>query len=167
MNTQEVWRSLPEELELSSYEVSYSGKLRNAKTGRISIAKPRSDGYIAVVLRDNSGNTSHQLIHRLVAMAWLPNPDNKLTVDHIDRIRHNNAVYNLRWANTAEQRNNINHSKRRGRAVYQIDLEGNIIRKWSKIKDAADALGISKSSIPGACQGKHKHIGGFRWMYCK
>ena len=98
-------------LDYPDYEVSNLGNVRNIKTGRI--LKPRNnDGYYRVLL-----NNKNKRIHRLVALTFLPNPDNKTDVDHIDRNRTNNVVSNLRWVSRSE---NCLNTKSRDRELFGI-----------------------------------------------
>jgi len=69
------------------------------------------DGYKFVNLRDGKGGGKICFIHRLLAQAYIPNPDNKPFIDHIDRCRTNNSLYNLRWATRTENNNNMTERK--------------------------------------------------------
>ena len=91
------------------YDVSDDGQVRNRVTQRILKATVNNRGRRMVSLRKD-GNTHHFYVHRLVAEAFIPNPDDKSLVDHIDRNPLNNRVSNLRWCSSAE--NNRNATKR-------------------------------------------------------
>ena len=86
----------------NNYSINEFGEVRNDKTGHIK--QPftnKQNGYLIVDLYKN--NKSEKVpIHRLVAEAFIPNPKNKLTVDHIDGNRQNNSIENLRWATYSE-----------------------------------------------------------------
>jgi hypothetical protein len=88
-----------------NYEISNKGRVYNNKTG--VLLKPRKDanGYYYVNLCKN-GKQKHFCIHRLVAIAFIPNPKNLPCIDHINRIRTDNRLENLRWCSYSE--NNIN-----------------------------------------------------------
>lgn len=81
-----------------NYEVSDDGQVRNKKTGRILKPSTRKDGYCQVML---GRKTVPLYIHRLVAIAFIPNPENLPQVDHIDGVKSNNMVSNLRWSNAS------------------------------------------------------------------
>ena len=64
-------------------------------------------GYKRLNLRDDNGKLNRFYIHRLVALAYIPNPENKPQVDHIDQNKTNNHLSNLRWASIKENQHNI------------------------------------------------------------
>jgi hypothetical protein len=111
---QELWKTPPQPewrviTEYPNYEVSTDGQVRNSGTGRVLKPGPKGCGYLGVGLR-NEGKTHTKSIHRLVAQAFLPNPDGKLVIDHINRDKIDNHLENLRWATHTE--NNQNTGRR-------------------------------------------------------
>jgi hypothetical protein len=99
----ESWK----DIETSNYQVSNLGNVRNMRSGRV--LKPRSQlmksGYVRyeVNLALNGGKQKNYKMHLLVARAFIPNPENRTEIDHIDRNTANNAVSNLRWSTRSEQ----------------------------------------------------------------
>lgn len=115
------------------------------------------------------------LLHRLVAMTFIPNPNNYREVNHKDEDITNNCVDNLEWC-TSKQ--NANYGTRNARCrqgnsrffkkVRQIDKNtGKIIKTWDCVMDAARALSIDDSHIRRVCQHKKQNVtaGGFKWEY--
>jgi hypothetical protein len=93
-----------------NYEVSNFGNVRNKKTEKLLKQSFDKDGYCKVNLRENSKTTTLR-IHRLVAFAFIDNPDEKPFIDHVDNNRANNHVRNLRWATLNENNHNSKLSK--------------------------------------------------------
>ena len=94
------WRGIP---GFPLYQASACGRIRNVRTGRELSPGNRPDGYRAVRLTAPGPVSRAMLVHRAVALAWLPNAACKPTVHHLDRNRSNNAVSNLAWATSSEQ----------------------------------------------------------------
>lgn len=124
------------------YEINKDGVLRNVKSKKIKVPYYDKNGYLRYsfqqksLLEGENISTMHKMQHRLLAEAFIPNEENKPTVDHIDRNPRNNKLENLRWATYTEQANNRNHSEHgketirhafeaRKQSCYCIDEEGN------------------------------------------
>lgn len=181
----EVWRPVvgyEGYYEVSSYgrvkrcakDIQYymRGKLITRK-GREKILSPgiKDTGYYNVSLFvDNIGKT-HK-VHRLVAEAFIPNPDNKPFIDHIDANRLNNRVENLRWVTPTENNANPIFRERQSRCkdkykkdIIQYDKFGNIIKIWKGLRTVARELGIHHVLIRDCCKGKIKMAGGYIWRF--
>lgn len=99
-------------LELSNYIISEDGKVWGARKDRILKPLIKPQGYRAVFLTHDRGNTRWHYIHRLVAVAYIPNPDNLPIVRHLDNDTSNNHKDNLAWSTHKE---NTLQSIREGR----------------------------------------------------
>lgn len=122
---EEIWKSIE---GYPNYEVSNLGNVRRVKM--LKQYYDESKGYNVVCLSKN-GNSKVVKVHQLVAKAFIPNPDNKSCIDHIDTNRTNNCVDNLRWVTHKENRNNpltVNHNilaqRKRMKPVVQMTKEG-------------------------------------------
>ena len=105
------------------------------------------------------------LIHRLVAEAFIPNPDNKPQVNHKDEDKSNNCGSNLEWC-SIEYNNNYGTRVKRGvekrlKPVYCIELD----KTFKSQTEAAEELGINRGNISHCCRGKLKTTGGYHFRY--
>jgi len=129
--------------------------------------------YRFILLRKN-GKVGKFSIHRLVAQAFIPNPENKLQIDHIDGDKLNNKVDNLRWVTGKE---NVHNSitliarsdkvrKIVSRKVGKYSLDGRILEVYGSCMEAAVMNNKkSPSGVIEACSGKRTHCGGFVFKY--
>ena len=159
------------------YQASNFGKIKSCKKRNGKILKPSSDnhGYLKVKLCKN-GMRGDFMIHRIVASLFIPNPQNKIQIDHIDTNRANNNVNNLKWATPSENTNNPITIKKRAEAlkssieskmvkVLQYDLKGNFIKEWKSQSEASRQLKINSTHICRCCKGGLKTAGKFIWKY--
>ena len=112
------------------------------------------------------------LTHRLVAFTYIPNPENKPEVNHLNGIRDDNRVENLGWVTHQE---NIKYSfdylgrksnfSQRRVPIAQYSIDGQIVREWNSIKEASEEGGFAYNSICKCLSGKQKTTGGYRWVY--
>lgn len=127
-----------------------------------------NSGYYCVNIR-NKNFSKNCFIHRLVAEAFVPNPNNYQYVNHKDENKQNNNKDNLEWCNAKYNLEYNNLAKRSGdkrkKPITQYDLQGNKIRDWDSAKDAGVALGIDPSKITKVCKGKLKTTFHYKWSY--
>lgn len=150
------------------YEVSNLGRVKNVETGRILKPFKTTTGYLKVDLCKN-GIRRSATIHRLVAYAFLPNPQNLPCVNHKDEDKTNNAVDNLEWCDHQYNNNygtrNERISESQYKPVLQFDKNGNFIREWPGVIKVEEETGMNHSHISGCCLGKRKSAGGFIWKF--
>lgn len=164
-----TWVSIPMKCYRKKYEVSNDGRVRRKESKtEVGMGSIRC-GYRSVCLNDNGHRKMHK-VHRLVARAFVENddPENKTVVNHKDGDKLNNNAKNLEWVTVRE---NNQHSQDTGltpktcRAIYQCDLNGNIIKKHDTLRGAARDTGVSTGSICHVCKGRYKTAGGFKWRF--
>lgn len=143
---EEQWKTLE---MYPDYEVSSSGNVRSLKHGKHRILKPRpsSDGYYSIVTCMNGKEASHR-IHRLVALSFLPNPNNYTQVDHINRDITDNRVENLRWVTPSQNSLNTHRHYRENYGVYwkkQFGFYQVIVTHEGKLKSLGCTPDIEKA----------------------
>ena len=188
----EVWRDCVGYEGL--YQVSNLGNvisLNYNHTGKPQILKQKiygnGAGYYYVGLSKNGKVKMHR-VHRLVAEAFIPNPDNLPQVNHIDENHFNNRIENLEWCDCkynsnygsrgkriSETKKNkygfipswekelIREEKKKKKYIKQLDIDGNIIKIWDSPLSASKALNIDISSICKCLKHQYKTAGGFIW----
>ncbi len=180
----ETWRPVRDFEDL--YEVSNLARVRSldrtiervSKQGnpftivmRGRIIKQRKNGtnnYLFVALYDGD-RVRIALVHRLVAEAFIPNPDNLPEVNHKDEDKTNNMPSNLEWCDhkynmqfgTGLQR----RAKNQGKQIEQLTMAGQHVAYFDSISEAARATENCKSLIAACCSGKYKTAYGYQWRY--
>lgn len=154
------------------YQISNFGRLRKyysyIKQERILKPMICSNKYLVACLYKNA-TQKKLLIHRLVAEAFIPNPNNLPCVNHKDETRTNNRVDNLEWCS---QKYNLNygtikekHRNRQCKAVNQYTKDGIFIKSWRSESDVQRELSILRECIGRCCKGRQTTAGGFIWKY--
>nr|DAH80889.1 MAG TPA: homing endonuclease [Caudoviricetes sp.] len=167
----EVWR--PIKGFEGRYEVSNLGKVRSLnykRTGKIKEMSLVPDGreYLQVALSKDGSPVKYR-VNRLVAIAFIPNPNELPQVNHIDEDKTNNHVTNLEWCSA---KYNTNHGTRTARcsdalsqAVEAFDLEsGSVIHRFKSTREAGRA-GFSSGNISSCCNQVRKSHKGLGWSY--
>ena len=172
-----------------NYLVTTHGRVLSLKDSRgkdrIKELKPQysNSGYLTVLLYKN-GKQYHKYVHRLVAKAFIPNPENKPEVNHIDEDKSNNCVSNLEWMTAKENRNHGTRNERAGKTISKVNSDGrfkgsnhpyskSVIGfkingceiKYYKYMSESEKDGFSTDCISRCCKGKQKQHRNFEWFY--
>ena len=147
---EEIWKDIE---GFPEYQISSFGRVKSLKCGREKILKPSFHRYYYINLQKDKKNYKRS-IHRLLAIAFIPNPDNLPVIDHIDNNPTNNSISNLRWASLSQNRINrskepsyISETKYNSFLVY-IKKENNVFRKCFKtLEEATMARNTFLSSL--------------------
>jgi len=184
----EIWRDIKGYEGL--YQVSNYGRVkslervveRKSKYGKCSNYRHKSRiikqyafdncGHLQVDLhKDNTKN--HKQVHRLVAEAFIPNPNNYDVVHHKDHDVNNNKVENLEWMDKGEH-TSMHTTESLGKTTYQYTLDGKLLAIYISANEAAKQLGYNVTDISRCCNGgfyhkgkwhKRETSGGYRWSY--
>lgn len=181
----EVWK------DIKGYEGFYKastfGKIKSLKfysnankqyydKERILKAPVDNHGYRCVTLCKN-GKHKRIRVHKIIAMTFIENPENKPYINHLNGTKTDNRVCNLEYCTAKE---NTIHAYKTGlhkpakgkenplsKKILQYDLEGNLIRVWGSIREIERTLGINNSNICQCCKGNKNYntCGGFVWRY--
>lgn len=142
----------------TNYEVSNLGNIRNIKKNKTMTIYYRK-GYCLVKLSENNVSKEHK-VHRLVAKAFIDNPNKYLCINHKDENKSNNRVDNLEWCNHTYNNNFGTRGQRQAikikKKVKQYDMHGNLIREFSSIKEASELLNIPACDISNCLHGRQK-----------
>lgn len=162
------WKKIIYENKELNYSISDQGQVRNDKTGRI-LSNSLQNGYYSIRISIAPNVGKHFRINRLVAQAFIDNPENKPYVNHIDGNKMNNNINNLEWVSPSE---NAIHAYKtnlrlpnRTKGVYQYSLDGELIMFFESLHEAEQETGIPQPKITEVCCGSRRSAGEFQWRY--
>lgn len=171
----EIWKDIKDYEGL--YQVSNLGRVMSLKynhgDNKCILNGGKSRGYLTVLLY--KGDRRKYLVHRLVAEAFLPNPDGLPCVNHKNEDKTDNRVENLEWCtyqynntygNVLQKRSikQINDTKK-SKHVYQYTIDGEFLREWPSCMEIKRQTGFENTNISACCRSIKKSAYGFRWSY--
>ena len=169
---QEIWKDIRDYEGL--YQISNIGNVKSLnykQTGREKILKPSvdKDGYLFVCLCKNRKVKPFK-VHRLVAQAFISNPNNYPQVNHKNEIKDDNRLENLEWC---DAKYNVNYgtikertAEKLSKPVLKIDpISNEIVAEFPSIKEVERQLGYKQGNISKCCKGNRNTCGGYKWRY--
>lgn len=158
---EEIWKPIE---GYENYHVSNMGNVMNIVTGKILKQHDNGKGYFHVMLYNKEHEGRTIMVHRLVAIAFIPNPQNLPQINHIDECKHNNCADNLEWITSEDNINHGTHNERVGLnnpnriPIYSVDENGEVIyynsARAAVKHHAENGVKMSTSGISHALNGK-------------
>lgn len=177
MNSKEIWKDIKG--YEGYYQVSNLGRVRSLdridslnrkRYGKILVRKHNNRNYFTHCLKIN-GKAHYFLVHRLVALAFIPNPKNLPQVNHIDEDKSNNRVSNLEWCDAKYNDNYGNRNriagKKHRKAVIATNVQTKEIIEIPSMTIAQEKYGFSLKSVWNCCNGRQKQYKGYSFEYAK
>lgn len=172
----EEWKRLPH--NYGNYEVSNYGRVRHVETKNVRKQFLDKRGYCVMSLNLPKKRKLNVKVHRLFALMFLENSNNYPEVNHIDCNKTNNHVSNLEWCTSSQNhmhavKNGLYDKEKMskiiknkcGTNVAQYSLDGEYIKSFDSIVDAAKTVGVNPSRISDTCRGRQYKAGGYLWKY--
>lgn len=171
---EEIWKDIDGYEGL--YQVSNLGNVRSLNWRKRGIArnlylKKQNRGYLHVELAKD-GKRKAFTVHRLVANAFLENPNGHPIINHKDENKQNNNVENLEWCSISynvrysmEKRQTAKYGRRLDLKIDQFDKDGNFLKRWPNSRAIHVETKMSDWSISECCRGNRKTAHGFIWRY--
>ena len=162
-----MWKKFIYEGQETDYSVSTEGEVRKDTTNYILSQSSQQDyKFVGLII---NGKQKRMRVHRMVALTFIDNPDNKPYVNHINGNRSDNNVENLEWVTPSE---NTQHAVNTGlfksgrtRAVIQYNLNGEQMATFESATEAARQTGGSQSKITMCCRRQRDSANDYQWRY--
>lgn len=173
---EEIWKDIKDYEGL--YQISNLGNVKRVqhkrydrnqtlKEKRIKVIFPQNKSYPYFSLCKNGVAKNHHL-HRVIATAFIDNPNNYPCINHIDGNKQNNCLDNLEWCSYSHNNKEACRLKLNcgtAKTTLQFDKQGNLIKEWFSTRQAEKELNIANGKISACCIGKRNSAGGYIWKY--
>jgi len=186
----EVWK--PVKNYEGYYEVSNLGNVRSLdrivhhsrnftrfQKGNVLTIRTNSTGNYSTVLLSKDNKHKMVKVHRLVATAFIDNPNGYREINHKDENKQNNRVDNLEWCSRKYNENygtkrirgsmHTNYKKiaeKNSKALYQVSINGEVLKRWNSLAEVHNTLGYSQGNISMCCNGRHTTpLYGYYWRW--
>ena len=167
---QEIWKDIPE--YEGKYQASNLGRIKSLNyngTGKEKLLSIQKTGNYNHIILNKNGKKKNYSIQKLIALTFIPNPNNYKEINHKDENTRNNHVDNLEWCTHTY---NINYGTRKAKVkeklsikINQYDLKNNFIKTWDCMNDAIRYY--KNIHIHDVCKGKRKTASGYKWEITK
>lgn len=151
------------------YKVNQYGKIYSILARRILKTCISNKGYELVCLKNKNGRRKQYTVHRIVALAFVPNENNYPIINHIDENKLNNCFTNLEWCTYAYNNsyNGVGEKKIKAvsKTVYQYDLNWKLLAVYPSTREAGRQLKCSYGNISNACNCPELIRYGCHWSY--
>lgn len=159
----EIWKTIK---GYENYQISNLGNVYSSFVNRKLSPGKTQDGYYYVGLRDENSVRKNLFVHRLVAQAFIPNPENLPIINHKDENPSNNTVENLEWCsysyNNTYNNSHLKRGMKQGDETFQYNINGELVKTYYSARLASKTLGISNSNIDEATK-KQGFSHGYIW----
>lgn len=154
------------------FEVSNLGRIRTKYHGKQGYKKEyryiepldNGKGYLRINIKRN-GNQKTVYIHRLVAEAFVPNPDGFVEINHKDENKKNNSADNLEWCTHLYNCHYGTRNERTGRAHAKKIVCVELNKIYDSLREAAKDMDVGKTAISNCLKGRSKSCAGYSWRY--
>jgi len=180
MEKQEIWKEIPG--FNGRYQASTKGRIkslrfRNSSHSRILKQSKQKQGYLILHLCNDKPKLYR--VNRLIALTFIPNPENKYATNHKDGVKSNNYVTNLEWATKSENETHkhrvlgqpgtmtgrVGKDNPKSREINQLLLSGEFLCKWDNSRSIQQALGFDFRNVYACCRGWRKSAYGYKWKF--